>query len=272
MSYLAKLNMSSVSKTFFFFLLTSLITLSPALAGGADYIHSKVIKNSYGFGAQKYYLFEPADPKPDMAPVIVFVHGFTATMPMTYQGWINHIVKQGNIVIYPVYQAFFISSTINFPSNTVTAVQNAMDELLTGDHVRPDLDKFATVGHSMGGVLAADIAARAEEAGLPPVKAIMSVQPGNIPFPKLDDLSNLSPDTLLLCVAGNMDFIVGTKDAKKIYRSVPQIPEENKAYVVLKGASHFAPVCLSGYMANKLDHVLWQSFDELCERAFYGEN
>jgi len=275
MRYLAKMNLSRLSKIVSFFLFISLLalttastTLATSRPDGADYLHNRVVSSSYGRGATKYYLYEPADPVPDMAPVIVFIHGFTATMPMTYKGWIDHIVKQGNIVIYPVYQAFFIASPITFPSDTVKGVQDAFDELLSGDHVSPDLDKFAVVGHSMGGVLAADVAARAEEAGLPEVRAIMSVQPGRIPMPKLDDLSGLSPDTLLLCVAGDRDFIVGSKDAKRIYESVPQIPEENKTYVLLKGASHFAPISLSGFMSNDLDFFLWQAFDELCERAF----
>jgi len=275
MRYLAKMNLSRVSRIVSFFLFISLLALttsSPALAAsrpdGANYLHNKVVKSIYGMGATKYYLFEPADPVPDMAPVIVFIHGYTATNPFAYQGWIDHIVKQGNIVIYPVYQAFMIASPIGFPSATVTALQDAFDELLSGNHVCPDLDKFAAVGHSMGGVLVADVAARAEEAGLPEVKVVMSVQPGKIPMPKLDDLSGLSPDTLLLCVVGDRDMIVGTKDGKRIYESVPQIPEENKAYVVLKGASHFAPISLSGLMSNDLDFFLWQAFDELCKRAF----
>ena len=275
MRYLAKMNFPRFSRIISFFLFISLLaltnaptTLAASRPDGADYLHNKVVKSSYGRGATKYYLFEPADPIPDMVPVVVFIHGFTATNPMTYQAWIDHIVKQGNIVIYPVYQAFMIASPRNFPEDTVTAVQNAFDELLSGDHVTPDLDKFAAVGHSMGGVLVADVAARAEEAGLPEVKAIMSVQPGKIPNPKLDDLSGLSPDTLLLCVVGTRDFIVGTKDAKRIYENVPHIPEENKTYVELKGASHFAPVALSGFMCNDLDFFLWQAFDELCNRAF----
>jgi len=100
----------------------------------------------------------------------------------------------------------------------------------------------------------------------------MSVQPGKIPMPKLDDLSCLPSDTLLLCVVGTRDNVVGTEDAKRIYESVPQIPAENKDYVEMKGASHFAPVCLSVFDCNDQDYFLWLSFDELCDRAFYGDN
>ena len=279
MNSLTRIHAFHISKIFPLFIFTLFLILFAALALSplplfaeepvtADYLHNKVTKKSYGFGSTKYYLFEPADPVPDIAPVIVFIHGYTATSPTTYKGWIDHIVKQGSIVIYPVYQASPIASPKNFPSATVKAVQNAFDELFSEDHVRADLDKFAAVGHSMGGVLVADVAARAEEAGLPEVKVVMSVQPGKIPSPRLDDLSGLSPDTLLLCVVGTRDFIVGTKDAKTIYESVTQIPEENKSYVELKGASHFAPVALSSLMSNDLDFFLWQAFDELCKRAF----
>jgi len=162
MNSLTKTILFPTSKIFslciFTFFLTFFIVLatfsSPLLAEKpewTDYLHNKIIKQSYGFGATKYHIFEPADPKPEIAPVIVFIHGYTATMPMTYQGWIDHIVMQGSIVIYPIYQASPVASPKNFPSATVKAVQSAFDELLTGDHVNPDLDRFAVVGHSMGG-------------------------------------------------------------------------------------------------------------------------
>ncbi|MEZ4892408.1 MAG: hypothetical protein R2778_05270 [Saprospiraceae bacterium] len=54
--------------------------------------------------ADGYWLFEPADPKPDSAEVVVFLHGYGAYNPMAYGKWIKHLVAKGNIVIYPRYQ------------------------------------------------------------------------------------------------------------------------------------------------------------------------
>ncbi len=84
----------------------------------------------------------------------------------------------------------------------------------------PDFSKFATVGHSLGGLLAANIAALASESNLPRVRAVMSVEPGitespiNVP---LADLKKIPADTLLLAVAGDQDGLVRDTDAKRIY-------------------------------------------------------
>jgi len=52
--------------------------------GGMDYRYAKVTKNVYGEGANQYWIFEPADPTPKSAPVIVFNHGWGATNPKVY--------------------------------------------------------------------------------------------------------------------------------------------------------------------------------------------
>lgn len=256
--------------------------------GGTDYTHNKVVKTKYGSGPSGYYIFEPDDPKPEIAPLVIFVHGFTAISPSAYGGWINHIVKKGNIVVYPIYQ-MLISTTARFSSNTLGAVVEAIEELNSGDHVQPDLERFATVGHSMGGILAANIAALAEEYGLPPVKAVMSVQPGINPMPRIEDLSLIPADTLLLSVVGDSDMLAGSKDAKNIFNDTTQIPLENKDYIVMVSdrngtssltAGHFAPVSTSlgdssilEFGVDALDYYcLWKLFDALTDAAFYGLN
>src|SRR5678816_941291 len=147
--------------------------------GGKQYVHTSVTKNRYGKGGQEYWIFEPASPKPRMAPVIVFLHGWGGMNPLYYGAWIDHIVKRGNIVIYPRYQANLLTAIKDFMPNTLGAIKDALDRLQTeAGHVRPDLNKFATVGHSLGGVLAANVAAVAADSKLPRVRAVMSVEPG----------------------------------------------------------------------------------------------
>lgn len=278
---------------FLFFLFTISISLaSPPPQptegpGGSSYYHNKVITNKYGFGSKGYYLFEPDEPRLSIAPVIIFFHGFTAITPTPYEAWIEHIVKKGNIVIFPVYQRWIIDSTLLFTSNTIKAITDAIEELEAGDHVKPDLEKFATVGHSMGGVLAANVAALAKESGLPQVKAVMSVEPGVHPIPRLEDLSKIPEDTLLLSIVGDADSLVGKKDAKHIYKDTTQIPADNKDFVIMESdrngiysltANHFAPVAVKnslipGFGVDALDYYcLWKLFDALTDAAFYGTN
>src|ERR1700752_558703 len=172
--------------------------------GGKQYAHASVTKNRYGKGGQEYWIFEPDTPKPSIAPVVVFLHGWGGMNPMYYGAWIDHLVKRGNIVMYPRYQASLLTSIQEFTPNTVKAIKDGIERLQTEPgHVKPDLNRFAAVGHSMGGLLAASVAAMASESGLPRVSAVMSVEPGitqaPISFP-LADLKKISAETLLLAV------------------------------------------------------------------------
>ena len=140
--------------------------------GGKQYAHASVTKNRYGKGGTEYWIFEPDQPKPATAPLVVFLHGWGGMNPMYYGAWIDHLVKRGNIVIYPRYQASLLTSIQEFTPNTLSAIKAALNVLQTEPgHIKPDLNKFAAVGHSMGGLLAASVAALASDSGLPRVTA-----------------------------------------------------------------------------------------------------
>src|SRR5690348_4920938 len=221
--------------------------------GGKQYAHASVTKNRYGKGGQEYWLFEPAEPKPASAPVIVFLHGWGGMNPLYYGAWLDHLVKRGNIVIYPRYQASLLTPIREFTPNTLTAIKEALARLASEPgHVKPDLTKFAAVGHSVGGLLAANVAALASENGLPRVSAVMSVEPGiteapiNIP---LADLKKIPASTLLLAVAGDQDTLVRDVDAKRIYNESTRVPANNKDYVTLVSDSHGMPVLVASHRA-----------------------
>lgn len=246
----------------------------------SDYPHKSVVRTHAGLWANDYHLFEPADPKPAKAPVITFLHGHGFPYPIGYQAWINHLVRKGNIVVFPVYQNTFLDLACD--AATCQGILSAIKLLQTGDHVRPDLDRTASVGHSHGGVLAANLGAIAEKYGLPVPKAIMSVQPGiSLLFP-LADLSKIPAQTRLCCVAGDIDLVVGQFDAQKIYRATTQIPAENKQYLLLRTivdggiADHGAAACpalgnaalVFPYSVDSLDFLMWEKFDAMLKAAF----
>ena len=78
-----------------------------------------MIKNRYGQGGKEYWIYEPDRPKPKTAPVVIFLHGWSGTNPLYYGAWIDHIVKRGNIVVFPRYQ-----------SNILTARQKTLFRIL----------------------------------------------------------------------------------------------------------------------------------------------
>lgn len=236
--------------------------------GGADYRHRDVVASSYGSGGTQFWLFEPAGPQPKAAPVVVFSHGWGGVSPDPYRAWIDHIVRRGNIVIYPRYQADARTSPRDFTANAITAVRAALEVLRTdANRVRPDLTRFALVGHSMGGLLSVNLAALAARTGLPQPRAVMSVEPGKtwniarrIAFP-LEDLSAVPGSTLLLAVAGDRDRLARDTDAKRVYYETTQVPPQNKNFVLVVSdaygsppleAHHFAPLARGGAAAPKL--------------------
>ncbi len=274
----------------------------PAGPGGRQYVYAGVTKNRYGTGMQEYWIFEPATPKPGSAPLVVFLHGWGGMNPLYYGAWLDHLVRRGNIVVYPRYQADLLTLPRVFLPNTISAIKNAIARLQTEPgHVRPDLNKFAVVGHSVGGLLAANVAAVAKESGLPQVRAVMSVEPGitsapiNIPFA---DLKKIPAETLLLAIAGDQDTLVGDTDAKRVYVESTRVSAGNKDFVTLVSdkhgvpelqASHRAPTAPdksydngettsrreppASIAANALDfYGTWKLFDGLCDAAFYGKN
>ncbi|MGA1876416.1 MAG: alpha/beta hydrolase fold domain-containing protein, partial [bacterium] len=110
-------------------------------------------------------------------------------------------------------------------------MRDAVELLESGNHVRPDLERLAVVGHSCGGILSANVAAIAPEFGLPAPKAVMSVEPGLTSLFHLEDLSKIPADTLLLTIVGDRDRNVGDGDAKKIFHGASQVPLENKDFI-----------------------------------------
>jgi pimeloyl-ACP methyl ester carboxylesterase len=250
--------------------------------GGSDYVHNTVTKIRYNHGEKQYWIFEPNDPKPESAPLIVFIHGGGAFHPIFYLEWIYHIVKKGNILVYPRYQFGFSGKFSNYFENTIQAVKDAIVELQSNEHVIPSLDKFAIVGHSVGGGIAAYMAAVTEDFNLPIPKVIMSVQP-SIPSTNMEDLSRISNKTLMLVLVGEDDRHVGNKSAKTIFYDTTQIPTSQKDFIIQRTdrygnpdlvANHFAPVCLPLFnIVNAMDYYsTWKLFDALIDYAFFGIN
>jgi pimeloyl-ACP methyl ester carboxylesterase len=221
--------------------------------GGKHYAHAGVAKNRYATGGQEYWIFEPTTPKPHSAPLIVFLHGWGGMNPLYYGAWLDHLVRRGNIVVYPRYQAGLLTPVRDFSPNALRSIKDAIARLQTDvGHVRPDLSRFAVVGHSMGGLLAANVAALANESGLPQVRAMMSVEPGlteaPVSFP-LADLNKISANTLLITVVGDQDTLVGDRDAKRIYLETTRVSAGNKDFITLVTDNHGTPELRASHRA-----------------------
>jgi acetyl esterase/lipase len=217
--------------------------------GPKAYPHARVLKKKYGEGALAYWLYLPADPVPASAPLILFLHGWNGADPYFYGGWLDHLARRGNIVIYPLYQTSAFNRPEEMLANAIAATKNAVAQLEKEHQVAPQLDKFAIVGHSFGGGMAVQVAALAKEAGLPAPKALMPVQPGwrgqsEMPTARLKDIPS---SVLMLVVVGEEDQFASTRQGKTIFCHTEQIPKERKGYVLVPSDAHGNPPLIADH-------------------------
>lgn len=198
--------------------------------GGAEYVHRSVAFFDAAGKADGYWLFEPADPKPDSADVVVFMHGYGAYNPMAYGKWIKHLVARGNIVIYPRYQKNLLTPRPGgFPANAAKGIRDALELLQTGDHVRPRTDKVGYIGHSYGGVILANLGVHWESYRIPKPTAMMLCEPGSGPLKgaRLTHYEDLPADLNLLVVVGEDDYVVGQEFGVLVFETAVNTPNRN---------------------------------------------
>ncbi|WP_218110035.1 alpha/beta hydrolase family protein [Oligoflexus tunisiensis] len=206
-------------------------------------------------------IYEPHDPKPEKAPVVLFLHGYFGADPAAYELMLRHIARKGFIVIYPGYGHPLRPQA--WADNAANALNHALEFLEQGDHVRPDRKRVGFVGHSIGAILALHLAqknAAAVQSFLPQPRVIITLDAAGItslawPFISIDKdrLRRLPDETWLLLVMAEESYQMRLQDPhhcqtdeippgkycnaftvnRLAYRQTPQIPDARKAAVMI---------------------------------------
>jgi acetyl esterase/lipase len=216
------------------------------------YPHDKVMRYEFGEGPRSYWLFEPAKPRPERAPVVVFLHGWFAVNPAFYGAWIDHLVRSGRSVIFPRYQNDVGTMPAEFLPNALAAIRDGLEVLDTGArHVRPELRQVAVIGHSAGGNLAAQIAAVSADphAGLPPIKVVVALMPGEVLPSREPKLDRIPASTLLLVAVGEDDLLVGDVRGRQIFTQTSAIPKSRKRFLLFRSDRHGFPPIIAEHTA-----------------------
>ena len=149
---------------------------------------------------------------------------------MIYGAWIKHLVRKGNVVIYPRYQKNIFSPHPNeFSGNAATAIRNAIVELGRKGHLKPILTNLAVVGHSYGGVVASDLAVNYEKYEIPKLEVVFLAAPGSGKFKggRLESYTEMPEDILLSMVSHEDDKVVGDEFSKKVFGEAVAVRKRN---------------------------------------------
>ena len=147
-------------------------------------------------------------------------------------------------MVFPRYQHDVGTLPRDFLPNALFAIHDALTVLEAGaKHVRPDLKRFALLGHSAGGNLAAQIAAVSADpaSGLPEVRAVMLFMPGEVVPLREPKLSQIPASTLMIVAVGEDDLLVGDLRGRQIFSQSVAVPRSNKRYVVFRSDRHGSP-------------------------------
>jgi len=232
-------------------------TQPPSGPGGYPYPHKEVTTNGPYYPTwhpndehYQYYIFEPANPRPDMAPVVLFIHGYQALLPTAYTEWIGHIVRKGYTVVWVKYDTG-ITVPWAFSMYVEAAWKDALHRLDTywwEDHVLPEKDsrwyiKTAVVGHSAGGYLGPILAAHAADPGseIPAPYAVVSIEPGGLGVIPKADFSLIEPATKMVILVSDEDDIVCKSTGQAIWKATSQLPDENKDFLFYRSDRHGRP-------------------------------
>lgn len=195
--------------------------------GGKDYRFEEVLMEDFAQKKDGYWLFSPKDFKEEAKQVVVFLHGYGAYNPMIYGGWIEHIVKKGNLVIFPRYQKNVISpGPKKFTSLAAIGIRAGIEQLKSRGVLSETHDLYIAA-HSYGGVIASGLANNPQDFNLPSPKAMLLCSPGTGPFKGgvLDSYEGIDPNMKIVTMVALHDHVVGDKFAFHLYENSKQVKQ-----------------------------------------------
>lgn len=212
----------------------------------------KVLFSKQGKGSDTYWMLEP-EKGADTAKLVVFLHGHGASNPASYGDWLLHLADQKLIVIFPKFQTgAFIPDAVSGQRRIQQNIDSAQAYLIRkyGGSSR----RLHFIGHSLGGLLAANLAEAYGASKKYKVASLTLVQPGH-QFLKLGAIrsyDHIDSSARIVCVSGSNDRTAGTTFGTHLIANTPHVPDDRKIHFLLDrmehgkeiiGSTHEEPVC-----------------------------
>jgi hypothetical protein len=177
--------------------LAALFLVAGCGGGGASYPTKATIQSADTEVSDGVWMFLPAGrPK----RLVIFFHGQGGPVeatPQNHRPWIDHLVKEGAVVVYPRYEIDYSASVLD---PAVAGVQTASKRLGISDV------PVIALGYSRGAALAVEYAAVAKQRGVPVPDAVETVNP--VPYGETAKIVNLKPlreNTLVAVLISDKD-------------------------------------------------------------------
>ncbi|WP_126979293.1 alpha/beta hydrolase [Saezia sanguinis] len=218
-------------------------------------VHAAVEMRVVGDGAQRAYLFVPAQPRvEDAIPVVLFHHGWQGMNPMNFGALIDHLVRSGHAVIYPVYQDSEHTPPPLVTDNAGYANRQALNVLSQEFGLIPRPGQTLYYGFSVGSAISINLALNAEHYGLPPADAMMLVSPGDAYHADngrwtqsiYGPVEMLPADLPVVIITGEDDDI-GLPTARKLAARLCHIPREHRIMLVVPSSSYNGRKVMAGH-------------------------
>lgn len=250
---------------------------------------NNVILKKYGVLENSYYVISPSNANNKKLPLVIFLHGRYGILPEFYEGFIQHIVDNGNIVVYPVYQKMN-TEEMQYTTNAYNSLTDCFKHIKNYDK-----DRVLYIGHSVGGGMAFNLAVLAKtKGGIPYPKGIFSIAGGfyivgdkeksQIEMLNLEILDDLKS----ILVIGDKDQFTKMENQLLIYNSLPEdifkeillfdsLPNAKADHYFVCSLTSYSPVVarlglktigLESANINELDSKLWSLYDQFESYVF----
>ncbi len=209
-------------------------------AGGRDYHHKSFTYWESGiFPHERYLVFEPAEPTPSKAGVVLIIHDLMNPLPNYYMGQIRHLCRKGWIVLFPLYQGTD-QPTEHYVFNIIRSVKDFLKQSFEKNTIQIDSTKFGIFGHGSGAVLAANVAATYEYFGLPIPKVLVITMPDRTYF-KLFNLRGISRETRMAVINGDKLPLEDAQTAVSIFYTANRVKTVNKVFITVQSDYYGQP-------------------------------